>query len=302
MKQSLLILFFTIIFSGSLHAQNQKSYLTSKLIAGCPTEIDQLLKQYGGMGITIESYSNLKTGIDSIKIVAGIMIKQGQRDCWISSYINNKLSSFEVVSLLKNESNQFPSNRIDISLGKSSKKISLELINNTSTNELQYLWYDNKDHKSKTATIINVNKALVKDKPFPSMQFTSLNGDIVSVKDFIGKIVVVNWWSIGCAPCRQEIPGLNTLVEKYKSNPNIIFLAVAWNNKNDLESHLKEHEFKYKQTFSDKEEIKKLFGNSFPVHIVVNPQGIITSYKSGGYKDVYKEIDNEIIKQQIGMK
>ena len=38
----------------------------------------------------------------------------------------------------------------------------------------------------------------------------------IRTKDLKGKINVINFWFMKCAPCIAEIPALNTLVKKYK--------------------------------------------------------------------------------------
>lgn len=293
MRQSFVILLFGLIFTGVLHAQNRESYLKSKLISGCPAEIEPIAKQ---MGFSNLSYSNLKTGIDTVKVVFGKSTKGDLNRYWISSYIHNKLATFASVELIQNESSQFPTTIENIGYDNSSKKISLQLTHNTSTNEIHYLWVDKNNQRSSIASVINIEKPLQKNKLFPPMKVVSLNGDSISVKDFSGKFIVINWWATGCAPCRLEIPGLNSLVEKYKSNTDVVFLAVAFDKKKDLEFYLNLKEFNYKQTLGGKETIK-LFGESFPKNIIVNPQGMITFYSEGGNENTHMVIDKELIKQ-----
>src|SRR5665647_685714 len=293
MRQSLVVLIFGLIFSGVLQAQNQETYLTSKFISGCQIEIEPIAKQLGLINL---SYSNMETGIDTIKVVFGRSTKGERNGYWISSYINNKYETFSTVEVIKNESSQSLTSILNISFNNSSKKISLQLTINNLTNEIQYLWFDKNNQKSKIASIINIEKPLQKNKLFPPMKVVSLNGDSISVKDFIVKFIVINWWATGCAPCRQEIPGLNSLVEKYKSNSGVVFLAVAFDKKKDLEYYLNLKEFKYKQTMGGKETVK-LFGESFPKNIIVNPQGMITFYSEGGNKYKYLDIDKELKSQ-----
>ena len=292
MRKSLLVLVFGLIFTVVLQAQNPELHLTSKFISGCPSEIEPITKQLRFSNL---SYSNLETGIDSIKVVFGSMTQAERNGYWISSYINNKLATFSTVDLLKNESSQSLTNIADISYDNSSKKISVQLIHNPSINEIQYLWVNN-NQKSKIATIETIEKPIQKGKMFPLIKVISLNGDSISIKSFVDKYVVINWWATTCGPCRQEIPGLNTLVEKYKTNSNVVFLAIALNKKEDLEYYLKLKEFKYRQALGDKE-TAKLFGESFPKNIIVNPQGKITYYSEGGHEYRYMNIDEELKRQ-----
>ncbi len=197
MTKIYVILIFGLFFTEILQAQNQESYLICKLVNGCPNELRPIMKQYGLSNL---SYSNLETGIDTIKVVFGRSTKGELNGYWIFSYVNNRLLTFSTVKLLKVELSQSLTNIVDISYDNSAKKISVQLTHNTSTNEIQYFWFDDNNQKSKIASIINIKKPIQKDKLFPPMKVVSLKGDSISIKDFMGKFIVINWWATDCAP------------------------------------------------------------------------------------------------------
>ena len=49
----------------------------------------------------------------------------------------------------------------------------------------------------------------------PDFTLARINGDLVSMSDLRGKVVLINFWGTWCGPCRVEIPDFNTLHEKY---------------------------------------------------------------------------------------
>ena len=50
----------------------------------------------------------------------------------------------------------------------------------------------------------------------PDFTLRSLNGDSVSLKEYGGKIVLLDFWATWCAPCRISIPELVELQKKYR--------------------------------------------------------------------------------------
>ena len=52
-------------------------------------------------------------------------------------------------------------------------------------------------------------------KPISSIIFEDFSGNEIDLKNYLGKLIIVNFWATWCAPCKEEMPLLDTL---YKNN------------------------------------------------------------------------------------
>jgi thiol-disulfide isomerase/thioredoxin len=63
--------------------------------------------------------------------------------------------------------------------------------------------------------------------PAPAFALTDINGQAYDLAALRGKVVVVNFWFIGCAPCQQEMPALKQLTVDYRANSKVVFISFA---------------------------------------------------------------------------
>jgi len=171
-----------------------------------------------------------------------------------------------------------------------STMIAFEMIHHLSTDEVQYIWLDGNNNRSEKAIIISLNHPLKEGNTFPDLTVEKLNEEQLSFNDLIGKTVIINWWATWCGPCIAEIPGFNILVEKYKQNSNVVFIAIANEKKERVTRFLEDKEFNYIQTLAN-EEALKIFGDAYPRNVIVNSAGKICHYSTGGSPDKYLEIE-----------
>jgi thiol-disulfide isomerase/thioredoxin len=122
-------------------------------------------------------------------------------------------------------------------------------------------------------------KSKFKDKPFPKVQFKSLNGDVVNFDQMKGKVVVVNFWSTTCGPCIAGFDQLNKLEEKYSKDVN--FISIAPENKNEVLATLQRFNLKSKQISDAEIFVRGLGMSEFPKLFFVDKNGITRIIEEG---------------------
>jgi thiol-disulfide isomerase/thioredoxin len=85
--------------------------------------------------------------------------------------------------------------------------------------------------------------------PTPEFSLNTPDGKKISLKDFRGKIVLLNFWASWCVPCREEMPAMEKLYQEYKQK-NFVVLAVAVKDrKQDAIDFVKELKITYPIAF-----------------------------------------------------
>ncbi|MEJ7848011.1 MAG: TlpA disulfide reductase family protein [Pyrinomonadaceae bacterium] len=65
-------------------------------------------------------------------------------------------------------------------------------------------------------------------KPVPEMSWTGFEGKIEKIKDYKGKVIILDFWATFCPPCIEEIPHLKEIQAKYGAgNIQVIGLHVG---------------------------------------------------------------------------
>ncbi len=62
--------------------------------------------------------------------------------------------------------------------------------------------------------------------PTPSMEVLDLQGKAWSTNELAGKVVVLNFWATWCAPCKEELPTLQTLHDLSDSQTVVLTINV----------------------------------------------------------------------------
>ena len=69
----------------------------------------------------------------------------------------------------------------------------------------------------------------------------NLEGSEVSLKDFAGKVVFLNFWATWCGPCRVEMPSMEKLWQRFKEEAFVILAVDFREGKEEVSSFMKDY-------------------------------------------------------------
>ena len=115
----------------------------------------------------------------------------------------------------------------------------------------------------------------MKDKgATPDFALMTPEGKKLSLKDFRGKIVLLNFWASWCVPCREEMPAMEKLYQEYKQK-NFTVLAIAVKDrKQDAMDFVKELKITYPIALDPDAQVGTLYGAwGLPATYLIGPKG-----------------------------
>ena len=112
-------------------------------------------------------------------------------------------------------------------------------------------------------------------KPFNSATFDSITNEKVTISDFKGKFILLNFWALWCAPCVEEMPALNNLKALLKNESfDVIAIATGRNDKDKVNSFFETKNLTFLDQFFDP---KSSFSRQFDIKVL--PTTLMIDYE-----------------------
>lgn len=178
----------------------------------------------------------------------------------------------------------------------------VKYVQKDSLNSYKLYTIENNKDSSIASTIVMFGKLAyqffqMEGKPLPDFNFVDLNGNVYNPQTCKGKVVVLNFWFIGCTACRQEMPALNKMVASYKDRKDVLFVSLAPDDPDSLKKFLEKNPFAYEVIpRKNKYVIDTLNIRMFPTQMIIDRKGLVAKVPED-YKQMEIELRNELVKK-----
>jgi len=136
----------------------------------------------------------------------------------------------------------------------------------------------------------------------PSFTATDLSGKSANLAGFRGKIVFLVFWASWCAPCREELPELDRLYKKFKTEGFEVIAISVDASESDVKSYLRKFPISFPVLLDKKGDVNDAYRVSgLPTGFLIGKNGIIRHIHRGFGKELlpmYEKEITDLIKQK----
>lgn len=150
-----------------------------------------------------------------------------------------------------------------------------------------------------------VSKLIVKESA-PDFTVTDVNGKTVSLADFKGKTLVLDFWATWCGPCVASFPAMQMAVNRYAADPTVKFLFIhTWENDPnplaDAKAFLSKRNYKFDLYMDPRDPITKHSAaadafkvTGIPAKFIIDGNGKVR-FKVSGFEGKDEAVAEEVV-------
>lgn len=133
----------------------------------------------------------------------------------------------------------------------------------------------------------------------PDMKLKAFkDNEQLSLSEFRGKVILLDFWIKNCGPCILSVPHLNKLQDKFNKNDFELLSVNAYDSKEEVGKFINKHNIKYQILIDGKTVAEKYGVSGFPALFIIDKSGKIIHSQFGFNESTISTIE-DIIKTKL---
>ena len=120
-------------------------------------------------------------------------------------------------------------------------------------------------------------KLLDVGRPAPNFEFPGLDGEVVSLTDYRGKVVLVNIWATWCRPCVDEMPSMQKLYQEFQDDEfEILAVSIDTLGPKAVAAFMQKYRLTFPVLLDPQGTIKEAYGaTGIPESFIIDRRGLL---------------------------
>ena len=125
------------------------------------------------------------------------------------------------------------------------------------------------------STVRSVTPSVV-SYPAPELSLNDLDGNLVSLSDYLGSVVLVNNWATWCPPCKEEMPTLQAYYSDHQADGFVLLAIEAGDPLPDVAAYVNDNGLTFPVLLDPTTLALRAFNNdALPSSYVIDPKGTV---------------------------
>ena len=121
------------------------------------------------------------------------------------------------------------------------------------------------------------------EKPAPDFTLETPTGNYLSLSDYKGKTILLNFWATWCVPCKKELPSMQRLYDFLKKDGiEVIAISIDRNQRERVNQYIKDYHLTFPVLLDPSQKVRKnYFIMGLPTSYLIGGDGKLKGFVSG---------------------